>query len=126
MAGAVYCVGILGLEQVPSANVKFVNVEGQSPSNARFGQYPVVYEATYQINKTAPGGAAAKSLASAFGSAMAKPDNIFAAFNGNGVLALPQNCSGTVYTDWVSAAETAVCARASRGGNSTRTLTIVK
>ena len=121
-----YCVGILGLEQVPSANVKFVNVEGQSPSNARFGQYPVVYEATYQINKTAPGGAAAKALAVAFGSAMAKPDNIFAAFNGNGVLALPSNCSGTVYTDWVSAAELAVCSRVSRGGNSTRTLSIVK
>ncbi len=121
-----YCVGILGLEQVPSANVKFVNVEGQSPANARFGQYPVVYEATYQINKTAPGGAAAKSLAAAFGSAMGKPDNIFAAFNGNGVLALPQNCSGSVYTDWTSAAELAVCSRVSRGGNSTKVLSIVK
>lgn len=119
-----YCVGILGLEQVPSANVKFVNVEGQSPSNARFGQYPVVYEATYQVSKLAT--AAAKSLSTAFGSAMAKPENIFAAFNGNGVLALPQNCSGTVYTDWVSAAETAVCSRVSRGGDSTRVLSIIK
>ena len=121
-----YCVGILGLEQVPSANVKFVNIEGQSPTNARFGQYPVVYEATYQINKTAPGGAAAKSLAVAFGTAMAKPDNIFAAFNGNGVLALPANCSGAVYTDWTSAAEKAVCSRVTRFGNSTNVLSIVK
>ena len=121
-----YCVGILGYEQVPSANVKFVNVEGQSAANARFGQYPVVYEATYQINKTAPGGAAAKALATAFGSAMAKPDNIFAAFNGNGVLALPQNCSGLAYTDWTSAAEKAVCSRVTRGGNSTLVLSVTK
>lgn len=125
-ATAKYCVGILGLEQVPSANVKFVNVDRQSPADARNGHYPVVFEATYQINKTAPGGAAAKSLATAFGSAMAKPDNIFAAFNGNGVLALPQNCSGTVYTDWVSPAETAVCSRYSRFGNSTKVLSLVK
>ena len=119
-----YCVGILGLEQVPSANVKFVNVEGQSPSNARFGMYPLVYEATYQISKTAT--TAAKALSVAFGGAMAKPDNIFAAFNGNGVLALPQNCSGTSYTAWTTTAEAAVCSRVTRGGDSTRVLAIVK
>ena len=116
-----YCMGILGREtDLTGKKVKFVNIDNSAPDGAKFGQYGIVYEATYQINKNAS--VAAKALATAFGSAAAKPVNINQAFNGLGVLALPSACGTFPYTG----IEAVVCSRVSRGGNSNATLSIAK
>ena len=123
---AKYCVGILGLEQnIAGKDVKFVRVDGNLPANARLGQYGVVYESTYQVNKTGANGAAGRTLADAFGGAMSLPANINSAFAGQGFLALPGKCSGG-FTSWVAAPESVVCSRVTRNGNSSNTLTVSK
>lgn len=116
-----YCIGIVGREvDLTGKKAKFVNIDNSAPDGAKFGQYGIVYEATYQINKNAS--VAAKALATAFGSAAAKPVNINQAFNGLGVLALPSACGTFPYTG----VEAVVCSRVSRFGNSNNTLAIVK
>lgn len=123
---ATYCMGILGLEQnLSGKDVKFVKVDGNSPANARLGQYGVVYESTYQVAKTGnQNGAAGQSFANLFGTAMAQPKNIYAAFNGNGYLALGQNCPAAGFTGWVNPPESVVCSRVTRNGNSFNPLLI--
>ena len=116
-----YCIGILGREvDLTGKKVKFVNVDNSAPDGAKFGQYGIVYEATYQINKNAS--VAAKALAAAFGTAAAKPVNINQAFNGLGVLALPSACGTFPY----AGVEASVCSRVTRSGNSNNTLSVVK
>lgn len=121
-----YCVGILGLEQnIAGKDVKFVRVDGNLPANARLAQYGMVYESTYQVNKTGANGGAGQTLANAFGGVMGLPANINAAFAGNGFLALPGKCAGA-FTSWTVAPESIVCSRMTRGGNSSNTLTVTK
>lgn len=116
-----YCVGILGLEQnLTGKKVKFVNVDNSAPALARFGEYGIVYESTYQVNKLAS--PAAQALAVAFGGAAAKPVNINQAFGGSGVLALPAACGAFPY----SGTEAIVCSRVTRNGSSNNTLAIAK
>ena len=117
-----YCIGILGREvDLTGKKVKFVNVDNSAPDGAKFGQYGIVYEATYQISSAAP--AAAKALGLAFGTAASKPNNINQAFNGLGVLALPSACGATFP---FSGVEAIVCSRVTRSGNSNNTLSITK
>ncbi len=119
-----YCVGILGLEQdITGKDVKFVRVDGNLPSGAPLGRYGVVYESTYQVNKTGLNGAAGRTFADAFGGAMALPVNINSAFAGQGFLALPSKGTGT-FASWVAAPESigrAVAAQLARR-SSTRNL----
>lgn len=136
-----YSVGITSTDRVAPAGTKFVKLDNQIPSaqpaagptaqdpaQARNGEYPWVFESFYQINKTAP----SLALARLFGTAFAKPDNIFAAGAGanaptlNGIMATPENCSGAIYTDWVSAAERTVCSRVSRQQDSRTPLVFIK
>ncbi len=124
--GNIYCIGILGLEQdITGKDVKFVRVDGGLPTDARAGKYGVVYEPTFQINKTAVN-AGGQALAAAFGAALAIPSNINSAFAGQGVLALPGNCPAGAFETWVAPPQSVVCSRVTRGGSSANVLQVVR
>lgn len=94
----------------------FVNLDGSVPnaSAAKVGKYQWVYEAYYQVSKTA----ADAGFATAFGNAFKTPANITAlgAPSTNGVMAAVANCT-LPYTG-----NNAVCSHVSRSGVSSSSL----
>ena len=105
---------------------KFVNLDNQVAGRlaAKEGKYSWVFEAFYQVNKTAPN----LEIARLFGKAFALPANIAAipVASQNGVMATPENCSGGIYSDWTSPAEVAFCSRVSRNQDSRTPLVFIK
>jgi hypothetical protein len=126
-----YAIGLLSVDRA-SGNTSstdggtpqhftFVNLDGSVPntSAASVGKYQWVYEAYYQISKSA----ADSAFATAFGNAFKTPANISAvgAPSTNGVMAAIANCPGTPYTG-----VNTVCSHVSRNGNSSAILQYVQ
>ena len=122
-ATGAYSIGMVSVDRDMStyAGAYIVKLDNQTANSsaAKNGQYPWVFEAFYNVNKTAPNLAIAK----AFGTAFALPININAisAAAKNGVMATPENCQGDG-----SAAEVAVCSRVSRNQDSRQPLVFIR
>jgi len=114
-ANSAYAVGLLSTDRASggSNGFTFVNLDGSVPNTtaSSVGKYQWVYEAYYQISKTA----ADAAFATAFGNAFKTPANISAlgAPSTNGVMAAIANCPATPYTG-----VNTVCAHVTRSGNS--------
>lgn len=119
-ASAGYAIGLLSTDRA-SGNIAqgatanngftFVNLDGSVPnaSAAKIGKYQWVYEAYYQVSKTA----ADAGFANAFGNAFKTPANISAlgAPSTNGVMAAVANCTAGY------SGVNAVCSHVTRGGD---------
>jgi hypothetical protein len=125
-ANSAYAIGLLSTDRASGGTTgyTFVNLDGSVPntSAARFGKYQWVYEAYYQVSKTA----ADAPFANAFLAAFKTPANILALGGAslNGVMAAAANCPVVPYSG--NAAEAAVCSHVSRSGNSRSALVYVK
>ena len=126
-ANAAYSIGMVSADRdLTGTGANFVKLDNQTPGRlaAKDGNYPWVFEAFYQVNKSA----ANLAIAKAFGIAFALPSNIAAipVAAQNGVMATPENCSGGIYSDWTTAAELAFCSRVSRNQDSRTPLVFIK
>ena len=126
-ASSAYSIGMVSADRdLTGTGANFVKLDNQTPGRlaAKDGNYPWVFEAFYQVNKSA----ANLAIAKAFGVAFALPSNIAAipVSAQNGVMATPENCSGGIYSDWVSPAELAFCSRVSRNQDSRTPLVFIK
>lgn len=124
---AAYSIGLVSADRdLTGTGANFVKLDNQTPGRlaAKDGNYPWVFEAFYQVNKSA----ANLAIAKAFGVAFALPANIAAipVAAQNGVMATPENCSGGIYSDWTTAAEMAFCSRVSRNQDSRTPLVFIK
>lgn len=109
-----YAIGLLSTDRASggTAGFTFVNLDGSvaNASAAKVGKYQWVYEAYYQVSKTA----ADAGFANAFGNSFKTPANISAlgSPSTNGVMAAVANCTAGY------SGVNAVCSHVTRNGNS--------
>jgi hypothetical protein len=112
-----------------TAGAKFIALDGVAPGRtaAKEGLYQWVFESFYNVSKKVPN-TSLTNFANAFGAAFRLPKNINAvsALAQNGLMALPQNCSGTTASDWVLPEEVAACSRVTRNRDSRQPLRVAK
>jgi hypothetical protein len=125
-----YSIGLVSADRdLTGTGTKFIALDGVAPGRAaaKEGLYQWVYESFYNVSKKVPN-TAVTQFANAFGAAFRLPRNINAvsAAAQNGLMALPQNCSGATASDWTLAEEVAACSRVTRNRDSRQPLRVAK
>ena len=108
-----YAIGIASTDRdLTTSDAKFVLLDSQTPnaSASKFGKYPWIFEAYYQVSKSAAVGA----FATSFGAAFKDPTNIngLSTASKNGILAAVANC-----TRPYSGVQTTICSHVTRNGD---------
>lgn len=113
-AHTAYAVGILSTDRdLTGTGATFVLLDNQTPnaSASKFGRYPWIYEAYFQVNAASP----LSTFATAFGNGFKAPSNIngLSAASKNGILAAVANCSPSPYTG----VNATICSHVTRNGD---------